>query len=55
MDDLDGVLGAFATIKHNSIATIDECILASEANGDYLAALPLYQLSSEQKVLFLCT
>uniref|UniRef100_A0A915BZZ4 non-specific serine/threonine protein kinase n=1 Tax=Parascaris univalens TaxID=6257 RepID=A0A915BZZ4_PARUN len=50
LDDLDGILGAFETIKLNSTPTINECILAFEANGDYSEALPLYQQSSEQKV-----
>ncbi|VDK28624.1 unnamed protein product [Anisakis simplex] len=50
LDDLDGILGAFETIKLNSTPTTSECILAFEANGDYSEALPLYQHSSEQKV-----
>ncbi|KHN81046.1 Serine/threonine-protein kinase ATR [Toxocara canis] len=50
LDDLDGILGAFETIKLNSTPTTNECILAFEANGDYSEALPLYQQSREQKI-----
>lgn len=50
LDDLDGVLGAFETIKQNSVPSTSEQILAFEANGDYSEALPLYQLSSDQKL-----
>ena len=50
LGDVDGVLGAFDTIKLAATPLPCEQVVAFEAIGDYTEALPLYQKAPLQKV-----
>ncbi|CAJ0571385.1 unnamed protein product, partial [Mesorhabditis spiculigera] len=49
IEDVDGVQGAWETIRKSVDGTADEQILALEAIGDYNRALPLYEQCTENK------
>ncbi|VDK30382.1 unnamed protein product [Gongylonema pulchrum] len=52
MSDVDGVAGAFETIRSCAEPTINDRILSLEADGNYWDALPLYEHSSNVKLSY---
>lgn len=51
---MDGVAGAFETIRSCAEPSINDRILSLEADGNYWDALPLYRKSTNVEVGVIC-
>lgn len=51
---MDGVSGAFETIRFYAEPTINDRILSLESDGNYWDALPLYRKSTNVEVNIIC-